>query len=194
MITFRLPSEASIISYLKTQAAFNCTYDAHFQTKNDVIIPKYDNDFIKIKIGKGAADFVKAKRAIQNWQMFPRTWTRILPVGAPIKEGTVIAMNAHFAGVWWRNACKIRYVIDEPDRYGFAYGTLPGHVESGEELFLISRDHIGNTYYEIKAFSKPRHWMAKVGYPLVRLLQARFRRDSAQQMQEIIKNQAKDVV
>ena len=117
--------------------------------------------------------------------MFPKTWTRIFPANAPIQEGTTIAMNAHFAGLWWRNSCRIVYVVDEPHRFGFAYGTLPGHVESGEELFLVSKDANDDVWYEIKAFSKPRHWIAKLGYPLIRLLQAGFRRDSARQMRGI---------
>lgn len=185
MISFRLPSKELIKFFLETQSILACTYDAEGQTKTNATIPKYDNDFIKLKIGKGEADFVKAKTAIQNWQMFPKSWTRILPANAPIKKNVTIAMNAHFACLWWRNACKIVYVIDEPNQYGFAYGTLPGHIESGEELFLVSKDNIGNVYYEIKAFSKPRHWLSKIGYPLVRLLQARFRRDSARQIKEI---------
>jgi uncharacterized protein (UPF0548 family) len=33
-----------------------------------------------------------------------------------------------------RVPCRVVYVLDEPERRGFAYGTLPGHPESGEEL------------------------------------------------------------
>ena len=46
-------------------------------------------------------------------------------------------------GLWWLNACRIVYVVDESgpiSKFGFAYGTLPGHVESGEERFLIEWD------------------------------------------------------
>ena len=32
---------------------------------------------------------------------------------------------------------RVVYVIDEPLRKGFAYGTLPGHPETGEEAFIV---------------------------------------------------------
>lgn len=44
------------------------------------------------------------------------------------------------AGILTPNApCQVVYVLDEPDRQGFAYGTLPGQPESGEEAFVIER-------------------------------------------------------
>jgi uncharacterized protein (UPF0548 family) len=68
-------------------------------------------------------------------------------------------------------------------KFGFAYGTLPEHAESGEERFLIEWDRGENSvWYDILAFSRPRHWLARLGYPLTRRLQARFRRDSAAAM------------
>lgn len=157
------------------------------QTSQAIRVPNFDNDQLRVRIGHGDADFDKAKIAIQRWQMFPKTWTRILPGTPPIQENTTIAMCARFLGIWWRNACRIIYVIDEPNRYGFAYGTLPAHMESGEELFLVFKDENGYVWYEIKAYSRPRHWLAKLAYPLMRLLQARFRRDSAQQMGDLEK-------
>jgi Domain of unknown function (DUF1990) len=44
--------------------------------------------------------------------------------------------------IWSRSAapCRVVCVVDEAgptSKFGFAYGTLPGHVESGEERFLI---------------------------------------------------------
>jgi uncharacterized protein (UPF0548 family) len=74
------------------------------------------------------------------------------------------------------------YVIDEPRRFGFAYGTLPDHVESGEERFLLELADDGAVYYDIIAFSRPRHFLAKLAYPLVRRLQKRFGRNSAAAM------------
>jgi len=68
-------------------------------------------------------------------------------------------------------------------RFGFAYGTLPGHVESGEERFLIEWDRADNcVWYDILAFSRPRHILAWLGYPWVRHLQKRFRQESGAAM------------
>jgi uncharacterized protein (UPF0548 family) len=103
-----------------------------------------------------------------------------------IQTGEVVAVIAHVAGIWWLNACRIVYVIDEQAptrRFGFAYGTLPGHVESGEERFLLEWDQDeGSVWYDILAFSRPNHFLAKIGYPFVRRMQKRFARESAAAM------------
>jgi uncharacterized protein (UPF0548 family) len=63
------------------------------------------------------------------------------------------------------------YVIDEPRRRGFAYGTLPGHPECGEEAFLLERHDDGRVTFTIIAFSRPAHALAKLAGPLVRRIQ-----------------------
>ena len=79
----------------------------------------------------------------------------------------------------------------EPARFGFAYGTLPGHVESGEERFLVEWDRESNRVsYDIVAFSKPNHWLTRLGYPLVRRTQKRFGRESAAAMFRAVNPQA----
>jgi uncharacterized protein (UPF0548 family) len=65
---------------------------------------------------------------------------------------------------------RVVYVVNEPDRVGFAYGTLPGHPEQGEEAFIVCRRD-GRVHYEITAFSKPRHPVARLGGPASRAFQ-----------------------
>jgi uncharacterized protein (UPF0548 family) len=68
-------------------------------------------------------------------------------------------------------------------RFGFAYGTLPGHAESGEERFSIEWDQNTNQVsYDILAFSRPNYLLARLGYPMVRRAQKRFARESAAAM------------
>lgn len=71
--------------------------------------------------------------------------------------------------------CRVVYVLDEPDRRGFAYGTLPGHPEVGEELFAVEYDPTDDTVYGlITAFSKPGAWYVRLGGPVARLIQRWF--------------------
>jgi uncharacterized protein (UPF0548 family) len=73
------------------------------------------------------------------------------------------------------------------DAFGFAYGTLTNHAESGEELFEVFLDRqSGDVRYRIRAVSRPQSPLTRVGQPIVRLLQARFRRDSAEAMRRAI--------
>jgi len=186
MVTLRLPAAADVKRFLEFQQSLPFSYMESCATQSLRTIPGFDNDRLRVCIGRGAADFERAKMAVRGWKMFPAGWTKILPENAPLLPGVAVAIYARFLGAWWHNACRIVYVVDAPDRFGFAYGTLPGHVECGEELFQVEIDPENNVWYEIRAFSRPRHWLAKYGYPLVRLLQARFRRDSARQMRAFV--------
>jgi uncharacterized protein (UPF0548 family) len=98
----------------------------------------------------------------------------------------VVAVLAHVFGFWSLNTCRIVYVVDDEGpvkRYGFAYGTLPEHVESGEERFMVEWDQENaSVWYDILAFSRPNQFLACLAYPLVRRLQKRFARDSAAAM------------
>ncbi len=66
--------------------------------------------------------------------------------------------------------CRIVAVVDEPDRYGFAYGTLPGHPERGEEAFVVERRDSGPVF-TIVVFWKPAEVIARLGGPVTRHLQ-----------------------
>jgi uncharacterized protein (UPF0548 family) len=68
--------------------------------------------------------------------------------------------------------CRVVYVLDEPDRRGFAYGSLPGHAVRGEELFAVRYDPSDDAVYaEVAAFSRPATWWSRLGTPILRLSQ-----------------------
>jgi uncharacterized protein (UPF0548 family) len=89
-------------------------------------------------------------------------------------------------GFWSLNTARIAYLIEESgevERFGFGYGTLPGHSERGEERFSVEwRCKDSSVYYDVLAFSRPKHPLAWLGYPFARLLQKRFSRDSRREM------------
>ncbi len=82
---------------------------------------------------------------------------------------------------------RIVYVVDEPDRFGFAYGTLPLHPVRGEEAFMVSRDAGGNVTYSIDVFSKPNHLLTRLGRPFSRLVQKSTTRRYMRSMQEAVR-------
>jgi uncharacterized protein (UPF0548 family) len=185
-ITFFRPEEAQITAFLEQESTKSFTYPAVGATAHEVPVAGHDNDYQYVVIGKGASDFEKARQAIREWAQFPSSWTTIFPVHAPVKEGAVIALFFKLFGFWWRNSCRIVYVWDEPNRYGFAYGTLPGHIESGEEVFWVQMDPDGQVGYGIKAFSKPKNRLVRLGYPFARMMQEKFRQDSAAAMRQYL--------
>ena len=97
-----------------------------------------------------------------------------------------MAVSVRHFGFYSLNACRIVYVVDEEDpikRFGFAYGTLAEHAESGEERFTVEWNrHEDKVWFDILAFSRPRQMLAKLGYPLSRFLQKQFAEHSQSAM------------
>jgi uncharacterized protein (UPF0548 family) len=67
--------------------------------------------------------------------------------------------------------CRLVYVIDEPRQDGFAYGTLTGHPEQGEESFVITPTAAGDVRFDVTAFSRPSETLAKLASPAARVIQ-----------------------
>jgi uncharacterized protein (UPF0548 family) len=175
------PDRDRVERYLAEQRLLAPTYDAIGGTQGDVP-DGFTLDHNRREIGRGGDAFARACDAIRAWRMFP-VWTAIDPADAPIATGTTIAVLVHALGVWWLNAARIVYLIDDRRRFGFAYGTLPGHAECGEERFSVEHRADDTVWYDLRAFSRPRFWAARLGYPITRALQRRFARDSLAAME-----------
>lgn len=181
MLSLWKPSEARVRQFLAAQAPLDFSYAAVGATAAQPPAG-FQVDRSRVKLGDGDGVFQAARSALQCWQQFRLGWVEAWCPESPIRAGTMVAVLARVFGLWMLSACRVVYVIDEDApvrRFGYAYGTLPGHVESGEELFLVEHDGDGAVWYEILAFSRPRHPLARLGYPLARHLQARFRQDSS---------------
>jgi uncharacterized protein (UPF0548 family) len=79
-------------------------------------------------------------------------------------------MLAHHLGLWTLSACRVVYVIDEPRRFGFAYGTLE-HVVRGEERFELRLHDDERVTFHLTAFSTPAIWLARLATPVTRYYQ-----------------------
>ena len=66
---------------------------------------------------------------------------------------------------------RVVYVVDEPRRRGFAYGTLPGHPETGEEAFVVELQEGDEVTFTITAFSRPASRLARAAGPVGRRIQ-----------------------
>jgi uncharacterized protein (UPF0548 family) len=139
-------------------------------------------DEATVAVGRGVADFGRARAALVAWKQFDIGWVETFPRHAPVKAGTVVAVLIRHFGFWSLNGCRVLYDVGSPTdaaRFGFAYGTLTNHAESGEELFEVFIDpETQDVVYHIRAISWPQTALTRVGQPVVRALQARFRRDS----------------
>lgn len=178
MWSFCRPTDRHLLALRLRQGRCPLSYPYRGCTKSADPPPGFDGDHYRVAVGVGPEAFAAAIQALRRWVQFPAGWMIVDPPDAPIREGTVVGVAARVYGVWWVNACRVVEVIDEPTRFGFAYGTLPGHVEMGEERFLIEQTADGAVWYSILAHSRPRFWLTRLMYPLARRAQRRFARHS----------------
>ena len=145
------------------------------------IASRYDLDRHRFPLGTGRSVFERARTALMAWRHFEIPWLE-LHGAHDVAPGQVVATLTSVAGLWFLNPCRVVYVESGParDEVSFAYGTLFGHAECGEERFQVSFDAATETvWYEITAFSRPAVVWTKLGYPLARRIQMRFAASSA---------------
>lgn len=186
MILLHDPTTREVDAFLEAQRDAKLSYPEVGATRKGAP-PYYKVDHNRVRLGTGKEAFEIAVVVMRQWKMFDLGWVRIAWPGAPIQEGTTVAVVAKTAGFWSLNAARIVYTLDESDirmrRFGFAYGTLRNHAEMGEERFSIELHRSdGSVWYDLFAFSRPRLWLAQIGYPLARVYQRRFARDSKEVM------------
>lgn len=104
----------------------------------------------------------------QGDQVFSDTGARL------VRQGETIILLLGWRALSMHIPVRIVYVIDEPKRRGFAYGTLPGHPESGEEAFIVEHRDDDSVWLTIRAFSRPGAAWLWLFYPVLRVFQAFF--------------------
>jgi uncharacterized protein (UPF0548 family) len=178
VLLLRKPSNARIGRFLDEQRSLPFSYP-EVGASRDGAPPGYPVNQLRGPLGAGPETFARAVEALRRWKMYETGWTKLCWPDAPITRGTVVGVLGRHFGLWSLNACRIVYVIEEETsllrRYGFAFGTLPAHVERGEERFAVEWDRANDSVtYEVFAFARPAHPLASVGPPFVRLVQRRF--------------------
>jgi len=181
------PSEQRTRGFLRSQRDAAFSYEAVGASRGEEAPAGFAVDHNRARLGEGEETFERAVAALRAWKMFDVGWVRVFPSDAPVEVGTTVAVVGRHLGFFSLNACRIVYLIDDDDgevrRRGFAYGTLSEHAERGEERFTVERRREdGSVYYDLYAFSRPNHPLARIGHPLARLQQRRFARDSLRAM------------
>ena len=187
MFQLTRPAPAEIDAFLAAQRGSDFSYPEVGATRSDSAPAGYNVDRNRVRLGAGAETFRRATEALRHWRASSLGWTSIYPTGAALLPGMTVAVVVRHFGFWSLNAGRIIYVLDEErddmSRTGFAYGTLTDHAEIGEERFVVEWNRADDSvWYDLYAFSRPRHALAKLGYPLGRWLQRRFARESKQAM------------
>jgi uncharacterized protein (UPF0548 family) len=192
VIFFRKPSTNALQQIIAAQSALDYTYPGVGATQaGGPAPPGYVVDHTRVELGHGSSTFDRARTALSRWAQFKLSWLEAFPDDTPIRSGETVIVLAHAFGAWWTNAARIVYTIDDTNesltRFGFAYGTLPDHVESGEERFLIEWDRRADqVWFDILAFSFPRHLLIRLNRRQARAMQKRFTQQSTAAMQSLV--------
>jgi uncharacterized protein (UPF0548 family) len=109
--------------------------------------------------------FDLARRDLLGWQVQSRAGIGVTASGN-VAADVVVDLRIGVRRIALRAPCRVVYVIDEPDRCGFAYGTLPGHPESGEESFVLHRSPTGSVTFAVTAFSRPASPLSRLAGPI----------------------------
>jgi uncharacterized protein (UPF0548 family) len=119
-----------------------------------------------------SSDFDDVTARLLSWDMHVRAGFEVAASDVPLREGSVVSLRTRVGPLKVAASCRVVCVVDEPTRRGFAYGTLPGHPESGEESFVVEQLDDGSLVATITAFSRPASFLAKLAGPIGRRLQA----------------------
>jgi uncharacterized protein (UPF0548 family) len=189
MFSISKPQDADIVGFLSSQERSTFSYAEVGATRDRELKTRYKGftvDDNRILLGTGRDTFQNAGAAVRYWKMFQLGWIDLFPLNAPVVTGQVVASRIHHFGFWSLNACRVVYTIEDPRRFGFAYGTLQDHAECGEERFSVEWQPDDSVWFHILAFSKPRS-LARLGAPLARRLQKRFAREAMAAIQRCVR-------
>lgn len=174
MFRLRTPDTEQLAHLLARQRTSPLTYEEVGATFDDDLPDGYHHVREHVVLGVGDDMWTRACAGIRAWAAHRGAGMTVVPADAVIAEGTTVAVVTSLGPVHVVAACRIVRVVDEPGRYGFAYGTLPEHPEEGEERFVVTRDeHDGMVAFEVVAFSRPHDLLTKLGGPVPRAIQTR---------------------
>ncbi|MER7703233.1 DUF1990 domain-containing protein [Kitasatospora sp. NPDC097605] len=127
----------------------------------------------RVHLGHGPQVLARAGRFVLGWGCQLGTGFAVYPY-VPVEPGATVLLRLALPGTRWPRLvipCRVVWTVEEPDRIGFAYGTLPGHPECGEEAFVVSMDASGEVWFEVSAFARLAAWYARLGRPVAVLCQ-----------------------
>ena len=188
MFLARRPSPDTIDRFLRESRDLPLSYDPPGILKSETRRKAVHE--LTVTMGRGKADFERARAALAAWKHFNIGWVETYPRQPLIEAGAVFVVLIHHMRFWSLNGCRVVCTSgcgeDEP-RFGIVHGTLTNHAEAGEEMFEVFVDRETDAViYRIRAISWPRAVLARMGHPIVRLLQERFRRHSVLAMKRAI--------
>jgi uncharacterized protein (UPF0548 family) len=161
----------SIDRLLRSATSWAPTYSELGSTLAGDCPEGYRQDHYQIDLGRGTDRFRLAANGLQSWKAHDVRGIEVFPKNAQILIGVTVIVTLGTPLFALAAPCRIVEVVDEPDRLGFAYGTLPGHPEQGEEAFMVSISADKSVRFDVWAFSRPGDTIVRLSGPIGRGIQ-----------------------
>lgn len=139
----------------------------------------YNHLHHRTRIGQGRAVFETAGVAVTTFHAHRTSGMRVrwdADTTAAVRPGSRVVVGIGLGPLRIDAPCEVVWTAYEPRRIGFAYGTLAGHPECGEESFMVRMDADGTVWFEVTAFSRPAGWYTRLAGPVIPFLQLRYAR------------------
>jgi uncharacterized protein (UPF0548 family) len=131
-----------------------------------------------VPIGQGSAHWAAAASAVLEWGVKTGSGFTVHPDGGAdrrVREGQDYWLVAAVGPVTVREPVRVVAVVEEPDRCGFAYGTLEGHPVSGEEAFVVHRSADGLVRLTLRSLTRPGRGRWRLAFPALLIAQRWYR-------------------
>lgn len=168
---FTDPKTSELIRLLDGQRAEELSYPEQGATAG-TLPSGYHHVHADVELGQGDGIFERAGAALAAWAPQRAADIELFPSTPALEAGETLLLTFRTMGLHVIAAARVVWTVDEPDRRGFGYGTLPLHPESGEEAFVVERSADGTVRFVITAFSRPATALTRLGGPLGRRVQA----------------------
>ncbi|MGY1680852.1 DUF1990 family protein [Geodermatophilus sp. SYSU D01176] len=147
------------------------TYAEVGATRDAELPAGYDTVERSVVVGSGTADLERAAAAVFDWRMQRGVGLRVRATGPASEPGTVVVLTAGLPRLGYDIPCRVVWAQPTGDERGFAYGTLPGHPESGEEAFVVRLEPGGDVVFTLRVFARLASPLARLGGPASTLVQ-----------------------
>ena len=173
MFSLARPSREELERVLAQARTTKPTFDHIGSTRSSDRIAGFRFDRYSETIGHGAADWEAGRGGLRAWAAHRGAGASITPDNAPLTPDETVVVTVGIGPVHVLIPCRVSYVVDEPQQFGFAYVTLPGHPECGEESFMLTRSDDDDVTFTMTSHSHPAELLARLGGPISRLIQRR---------------------
>jgi len=144
-------------------ASLELTYEPRGRTLDGPLPEGFHHLEAERRLGAGDAAYRRACESVMTFGAQRGLGLRPQATAPRAAAGVEILSRLVALGV----PCRILWAVEGPERTGFGYGTLEGHVESGEEGFLVERRG-AEVYAVVRAYSRPGSRLMRLGGPVGR--------------------------